>query len=494
MEKMESETARLKRSPVERFSISRALRSPLIWLLVLMSVQWVILNREGRFKPKRVNDTQGYVGALQQETLRDILSGNRTVGYPLFLEVVGPLAPEFGAVPEAHTIVYFAAILVFWLAATSFTGSPWLGFAFAAPMVFANLFAIVRRVQPDFLSCALAVAALGFLVWAVACPRRKILVWAVAVFVFLAYQTRPAYLFMIPFVPFIGVLLWVCLRGWNWRQIARWTVGICLASALPFLLFSTLRWATVGHFGLVSFGGVNAIGIAVVLMDSEAVENLPPEVQPLGERIYRKVRMGKDRVRPYPPNLGGASYRYNRIVWNTSFPMAVEYLEDQARADSDATISEARSPANMVEVNKLLTDLSTAMFRLRPRRYLAWIATSAWRTTRRVIRDPWIRVPSLVLLVSLLGLSIRWLAYVFRRTDGRSTRSDPLRPGLRVALGLVLLGVGYYVCHILLIVAVEIPIPRYIVTTTPFLSGSVIGFLCALWRGMFIRESASWSL
>jgi hypothetical protein len=95
-----------------------------------MSVQWVLLDRGGSFVPKRVNDTHTYVGVLQQETLGDILSASRTIGYPLFLKVTGPLAPEFGAVPEAHTLVYFAAIFVFWLAAKSFTDSSWLGFAF----------------------------------------------------------------------------------------------------------------------------------------------------------------------------------------------------------------------------------------------------------------------------------------------------------------------------------------------------------------------------
>jgi hypothetical protein len=343
----------------------------------------------------------------------------------------------------------------------------------------------------DFLSCALAVVALAFLVWAVARPRWKILVWATAVFVFMAYQTRPAYLFLIPFVPFMGVFLWVCFHGWDRRQTARWTVAICLASALPFLLFSTLRWVTVDHFGLVSYGGINAIGIAVVLMDSEAVSNLPPEVRPLGKRIYRKVRMGQDRVRPYPPNLGGAAYRYNRIVWKTSFPMAVEYLEDQAPADSGAASSKEQSRSNLVQVNKLLTDLSTAMFRLRLGRYLEWIGISAGRATRRVISDPWIRIPSLVLLMSLVGLGIRWLLSTIRRPVGRPTKNILLRPGLRAAVGLVLLGAGYYTCHLLLIVAVEIPIPRYTVTTTPFLSGSVIGFLCALWGGVLTREYAS---
>jgi hypothetical protein len=115
--KMDSEPERLGGSQLDRLSLSRIVRSPLTWLLVLMSVQWALLDGKGKFNPKLVNDTHTYVGVLQQDTFADILSASRTIGYPLFLKVVGPLAPGFGAVPEAHTIVYFATILIFWVGA-----------------------------------------------------------------------------------------------------------------------------------------------------------------------------------------------------------------------------------------------------------------------------------------------------------------------------------------------------------------------------------------
>jgi hypothetical protein len=471
--------------------LSRIVGSPLTWLLVLMSVQWVLLDSKGKFNPKLVNDTHTYVGVLQQDTFADILSASRTIGYPLFLKVVGPLAPGFGAVPEAHTIVYFATILIFWVGARTYTGSGWIGFAFAAPMIFARLFNIVSRVQADFLSCALAVGTLGFLCWSAALPQRKMIACAGGLFLFSAYQTRPSYLFLIVFVPAVGLLLWICIRGLRWRKLAPWAALICLASGLPFLLFSAVRWATVGHFGLVSYGGVNAIGIAVVLMDSQAVASLPPEVQPLGNRIYRRVRMGKDRVKPYPPNLGGAAYRYNRIVWKISFPMAVEYLADQASAEVPRDSAEPRPPPSLVEVNRVLTDLSVAMFRLRPGRYLEWIATSALRTTRNVVRDPWIRIPGITLLVSIASLALWWVIAAASSSVRGSDTPLIVEHGLRAAMGLALLGVGYYVCHLLLIVAVEIPMHRYTVSTTPFLAGSVIGLLAGLWRAVVTRGSAS---
>jgi len=452
-----------------------------------MVVQWVHLDRQRDFEPKQVNDTHTYVGVLQQETLTDVLGASRTLGYPLFLKLVSPLEPDFGFVPEAHTLAYFAAVILVWLGARVYTGSTWLGFAFAAPMVFADLFRIVRRVQPDFLSCALAVAALGILAWSAGRPQRRAPVWVLALLVFAAYQTRPSYLFLIGFVPALGAVLWLFRHGIARRGVVGWLAAVCLASGVPFLLFCTLRWATVGHFGVVSYGGVNAIGIAVVLMDSEAVRNLPPEVKPLGERIYRKVRMGGDRVRPYPPNLGGASFRYNRIVWRTSYPLAMEVVAEKGLESSGETQGRFGTPPSLVEVNQLLTDLSLAMFRSRPGRYLEWILESFGRTTKRVVHRPWIRIPGVLLIASILCVALwRCVMLVMRRVP--TAKLDGFgRSGLLAALGLALLGIGYYVCHLLLIVAVEIPIHRYTVSTTPLLAGSLTGLLAAFWSAVLSR-------
>ncbi|MEJ2085735.1 MAG: hypothetical protein P8Y44_08645, partial [Acidobacteriota bacterium] len=219
---MDTNSGRLERSYKERSTTVRVLCSPLLALLLLMAVQWVLLDRHNDFEPKQVNDTHTYVGVLQQETFTDVLSASRTFGYPLFLKLVSPLAPDFGFVPEAHTLAFFAAVMIVWLGAWFYTGSTWLGFAFAAPMVFADLFSIVRRVQADFLSCALAVAALGMLAWSAGRPQRRAPVWVLALLVFAAYQTRPSYLFLIGFVPALGVILWFCRHGFAWRGAVGW--------------------------------------------------------------------------------------------------------------------------------------------------------------------------------------------------------------------------------------------------------------------------------
>ena len=62
-------------------------------------------------------------------------------------------------------------------------------------------------------------------------------------------------------------------------------VGLCSIAIVPFLLFCFLRWVVVGHFGLVSFGGMNIIGIAGQFLTEDMIPKLPETVQPLAVRV-----------------------------------------------------------------------------------------------------------------------------------------------------------------------------------------------------------------
>ncbi len=242
-----------------------------------------------------------------------------------------------------------------------------------------------------------------------------------------------------------------------------------------------MRWATVGHFGLVSFGGINLIGIAATLLDDRVVEQLPAEVRPAGQAIWRILRQGRRHAVLLPAyDLGGASYRYNRIIWKFSFPAVVLVLKRQAAEGAGDPAAAAPREPTLTEVNRAMTDLSLAIIRLRPGLYLEWVRSAFTATTRRVLQNPWIRVPALLLALSLPPLLLaEWL----RRPRGGRQPSGGQRPPAwwGPLAGIALLALGYYVCHLLLIVAVEVPIPRYRVATSLYLPGAIIAALVGCW-------------
>lgn len=125
----------------------------------------------------------------------------------------------------------------------------------------------------------MAVVTVACLLALAATPRR---VWpwiALSVSLAYTYHIRPAYLFLVPLVPCLGVLLLAIHAAWHrgpfrWKQPAAVLVAIAF---LPFLAFCLLRLAVVGHFGLVSFGGWNIAGLTVELLDRPLIDSQVPE-------------------------------------------------------------------------------------------------------------------------------------------------------------------------------------------------------------------------
>ena len=146
----------------------------------------------------------------------------------------------------------------------------------------------VNALLSDFPAKILAVTSVACLLWVVA-DRKKILPWlALTVSLAGAYQVRPAYLFLIPLAPCLGIgfaFLWSKGRGGPlvWKAIL---AGLLAAATLPFLAFSLWRWEMVGDFGLVSFAGYNLSGLAVELLDVPMIDGeLSEASQPLARVI-----------------------------------------------------------------------------------------------------------------------------------------------------------------------------------------------------------------
>ena len=104
------ESSESLRRPVWPVSL---LARPGFWLLLQMAVAGGWLAVSGRLQPEWVPDSASYV-EFPFETLRTVLSHNRTVGYPLFLAGCRWLAADHAAVPVVHWLFHCAAVLLFY--------------------------------------------------------------------------------------------------------------------------------------------------------------------------------------------------------------------------------------------------------------------------------------------------------------------------------------------------------------------------------------------
>ncbi len=421
--------------------MKRLLKSPALWLLAAMIFSVYLRLGDPSLKPDRVPDTQGYLELAATTSWTDALSSYRTLGYPLFLRLTVGSSADLAPLPLLHLLIYLAAVLALGWAMGRFTGRSWLALAGALPLLASRpLGALLNRIQSDMLAVSLSLATVALLLAFATAPRNKAFAVALAAALFATYQVRPAYLFLIVLVPLAGPVLRLCLerdfRPSHLRSLRRWSLGLVALALGPWLLFCSLRWVTVGQFGLVSFGGYNLIGLSASMLDEDLVAELPVAQQPLARAILDK--RSADGLKPFHPKALTRKWysQFNDNVWQRAMPP----LEKRLGSRDD----------NAPAINAELTALSKSILLRRPGLYRKWILDGFVFGASGSFDDAWNVYLGLALLLSLPILLLP-----------KTVEEKPVWPAL--------LGIGFVAALFLagslgLIVLVEVPFRRYLST------------------------------
>ncbi len=467
--------------------VLRVFRHPLFWLtLQAVAVFWA-MSVAGEMKPWEVHDTVSYVELAEPVDVSFVLSRGRTYAYPLFMRAVALLGSEWEPLPEAQALFYFGSVLLFWIGLNVYTGSRWLAMAAANPLLYAEVLALNRRIQPDFLAVAATIATFAFVFLLAARPSNRWYWAAVGAGVLITYQLRPSYLFFLLFVPILAIVLRVCRDGSLPRRWIAWTAGLLLVTLLPFLAYCTVRWVAVGHFGLVSYGGFNLLGVAASFLDSKVIKELPKEHRKLARQILQerqnrkfKPYRGKGRV-----DLWYGQYNVN--LWRIAQPIASRMYREKFGIEETPDAAEG-GDTEIVYLNDQLSSLSKAIIRARPFVYYKWIFDGFAYALSSLFGHPWI-IWSFMLIV--ISLPILLLA-----ESGAPRAPPPAAPAgaaeraKHPLLGLFVLGTGYFVCHMLLLLLVAFALDRYFWSTIVFIPSLLVAELFEIWRRILAGRAA----
>lgn len=421
---------------------STGLRSPWFWLWLQAFLICGLLVYSSLSGVLRGFDAKTYEDTLAPTSVSGKLQSMRTLGYPLFLAAVARVHAGPSAVAIAQVVLFVASVLAFARGFQRFSGSSWLALAAATPLLYCPLVVVYSAaILADVLAAAWSLTALAGLWWVLARPSSRT-GWAVLTsFLFLAYQTRPSYLFLLVLVPLAGGAI-VARRVGCRAVLRRPMVALLLASWLPFLAWSSLRGLTTGHFGLVSFGGVNLVGLTASMLSPEVVAALPAEHRELGRRILdgRAERGLKTDGRMRFQRWG---HEYNRNVWKLATRKALRLCRKEGQTETEA----------WVEANRCLTALSWAVIRLRPTVYGQWLASALGHSLVEIGRDRTVWGTGLLLVLAVIARGFLRL----------QRESAPSPPGVPIAgLDLTIVAALFLAGSLGLMALVEAPIDRYL--------------------------------
>ncbi len=387
--------------------------------------------------------------------LKDALSGLRTLGYPLFHAFVAGLGHGLSAYPEAQVLILLPCVFLFGLGLRAYGLSGLAALASASPLIW---LVPVEYVIPETLAKCFAIAAAGCLLWA-AGTRTVIPCLGLALSIFLAYEMRPAFLFLVAWIPAAWLFLYT--RRWGLLHQAQWLRQFtrCLvACVLPLVLFCLLRLIVVGHFGLVSFGGQNTIGISIEMLDRQTVSQLPAGDRPLGQLLAR----GRDAW----PEARFLTRKGLQDDWGSIARLYAANVNRIGRA-IEAKFPPTDGEVGNVARDKTLNRLSTHTFLADWPMYGAWLVGAAVESFRMALflllgggGDEGFGLGSEYSLLVVLALIVLTLLSwpVERRAFGEGSR-----PYFNRAVSVLLFVSGtFFLTKMLLVILVEPPIARYV--------------------------------
>jgi hypothetical protein len=424
--------------------LSRLARQPLFWTLLNALLALAYLKVSGRWAAWSDPDTLAYQ-TMPLDSLTGALSHVRTIGYPLFLAGVRALTGTDLAAPYFQFACYLLAVIAFTLALRSAGFSPGAQGAVGSVLMWSHaMFDFTGFLHPDSLAVSGAIVSMAALLVAVR-PAASWAIWmGLAAAIFITCQMRPAYLFLPPLAPCLGLFLAVVVfrvpltRG----QQARLLAALAAAAGGPLLAFCGLRWFVTGHFGLVSFGGYNLIGVSGQWLDAELARELPEDVRPLAYSILTQ-RAAYEAWEP-PDNYYACERMYNPTVWRLAIPAARELYGDDA-----------------VRLNNAVGKLARELIYLRPGRYLRWLVWSGREGMRSClllfITDKGTRLS----LLALLAIQVVLLKRYWK--SGAVPESLPSSPQRFLEVNvLVWLALAFAAAKLMLVIAVEVPTHRYL--------------------------------
>jgi hypothetical protein len=421
----------------------------------------IVLAATGWFAGAVASDTETYRVAL---VWPGAFAELRHPLYGLLLRLFDPIESHLMAIAISQTACHVIAVAVLFGEARRFgLGNP-ASFALAAAALVSQSFLFHGRlVLPEAPAVsAMLIAFAATLRWAGSATRAWLALCGAGLFAGVAMFLRPVFLAAVVVLPVVTLLL-SFLRG-RPGALTR-AVWMVVAVAMPFLVQSGIRAATVGDFNIVSFGGAQMAATAGLMIEPQHIERFPPDIRPTAQEVLRLRTEAETAGRIYATPLNSANTR-------SFLSAAVGYFDIYARMiDTFAWVELARMrqpDESWISFNKRMQAFSLATLRIVPERWLAWTIGGTSRFVGRAL------VTNAVFAFCAIACL---LVGAWRLLQGRQFRgSIPPQDWLVVAI----LAAGWAVNAITAPILVAFPTTRYIDTAAVLIPSLAIMALIAV--------------
>jgi hypothetical protein len=418
--------------------------------------------------PHWMPDSYTYTRDFDARSLDTALSSHRTILYPVFAKLVQSVSPDLSLIVVVQFFLMVSASVYFFYTLLLLGFSGWISGTAAGALLLNRLTLEYSTViLPELLAASAAIFAVcGVLRYVVGHQRHAY--WIMVAGLLCAYQAKPFYLYLIIALPLIGTVTRALTFG---RAGIFRDAGLLLCGSLvPFLLFCAFRYAIVGHFGLVSFGGTNLAGITAQMLDRESLAEISDEWRPAATEILRRYEM-----ETHPDWVPSFCFRpfwdrkhVDRMLDNDCYnylskALVIPYLTANA--------------GSQVEANRISSQFSWEILRTRPEKYVGWLMRAFLYGVSSLLR-----VDSLV-IVLFAGMLVGAIFQIVRVALGRQERMlvTTSRSTAKRLLVFIATTFIFFFGGLCLAMSVEPPIARYVLSAALFIPPMLVILNGVIW-------------
>lgn len=460
------------------------LKTPFTYLVVQTMVLFAAYSHFIGYGIQTTADSKTYL-EFPLNDLAGFFGNERTFGYPVFVKLIQFGSPDLALLPPIQMVIFFAATLFFYETLKVYGFSKWSAFFVASPLLYCRLLReYFPYIMTDVLAASLGLIAVGCFFLLLADYRRALPWTGFVVSTFLAYQVRPVYLFLLPFFTITALIL-IPLReerhAWK-HYFGKCALGITAACFLPFLLFSTIRYLAVGHFGLVSFAGINLVGITTQFLTKDAINQFDEDLQPLALAILElrdRKNLGIPPGHSMVPMTQFTDYYYRNYYLDGVLDPVSEAAEKEMVQEKVGR--QLPGAVATIGINNISTKLAFATIRARPWIHMWYYAKSfLYSVSFTIYVEPAIAGLLLLLFVVHVGVAFSDGVYDGRRTGGSWDLLDLMEFNT-----ILVTAVLFYLSKLLLVIAVEPPHGRYFMPAALFIPSIIaVALFTVLKRGV----------
>lgn len=478
----------ISRAGCGRFRLKRVdyaglIKQPFFLLSLQALLMLAVIYSFKRFHVETVPDSDSYLSYFKtldgtNGFLNAIFIKYRTIGYPAFLWGIAKVSPSYSILPLAHCVVHVISVLFFFRALCSFGFSPWPAFVASSPLFYSDVvLRYISWVSSDSIAASMGIMCIAMLLFVISHPRKLWLWIGLSLFVFISYQMRPIYLFLMILIPCLGLLLSLLRCFINRRRIACFGIAklassLFLSLYIPLVVFCAIRWVTIGQLNLTLAGAVNGASVTMPLLTKDIIPKLPSELRALAAKIVDEREKRGIIIEPlsilninsYLKNVHYAAYSHMLLT----VPIV--------RTFPDGVIKD------WLITSRCLASLSSRLILLRPQLYAQIVIMS-------------IVLSHLVAVSMNLGIQISFLVLVFviftkwnnvrHISDGKDCFANI---AFLEVIYVVLISILYFECTVVLLAFVSISISRYIHAASLFIPSAILLSAYAIWSHSKMSE------